>query len=216
MRVVVFAVIAWYSVAMGCYQCGNTAYYGALEKLGVEKRDLLVKRVSHAREAQEDAKIQFRDTLEEFQSLVGYSGGDLEARYEKIRSEYDASVAKAGEVRDRINGIRKVSESLFAEWERELERYANGEMRRESAAQLAETRRRSADVIRAMERAASRMDPVLERFEDQVLFLKHNLNARALGSLQGTADRLATEVDALIRDMEASIAEADRFVKDVG
>mgnify|MGYP003898698293 CR=1 FL=1 len=45
------------------------------------------------------------------------------------------------------------------------------------------TRRRYDDLMRVMRRAADRMDPVLATFRDQVLFLKHNLNAQAVGSL---------------------------------
>jgi hypothetical protein len=57
------------------------------------------------------------------------------------------------------------------------------------------------------------MDPVLKRFNDQVLYLKHNLNAQAIASLQTTAAGIDTDVSALIKDMEASIAEADDFIK---
>ena len=67
-----------------------------------------------------------------------------------------------------------------------------------------------------MDRAADRMDPVLATMKDHVLFLKHNLNARALASLDRTADALQRDVDRLIRDMEAAIAEADRFLASVG
>ena len=56
------------------------------------------------------------------------------------------------------------------------------------------------------------MDPVLVAFHDQVLFLKHNLNARAISSLQTELVSVEAEVDALIRDMEASIKEADAFI----
>ncbi len=59
------------------------------------------------------------------------------------------------------------------------------------------------------------MDPVLATMKDHVLFLKHNLNARALGSLEGTADTLQRDVNRLIKDMEAAISEADKFIATV-
>lgn len=35
-----------------------------------------------------------------------------------------------------------------------------------------------------MHDAEDRMEPVLQAFEDQVLYLKHNLNAQAIGALE--------------------------------
>ena len=98
-------------------------YYNALEKVGIEKRELLVSRVDKAREAQVEAQKQFKDALEEFQALVGYQGGDLEKMYGKLSSEYEASERKADEVRERIAKIEQVAQSLFEEWQREIGQY---------------------------------------------------------------------------------------------
>lgn len=211
------AVIAFVLVgfAVGCYDKGGAVYLGALEKLGMEKRDVLVKRVKHTKEAQEEAQEQFRDALEEFQAMVGYDGGDLEKQYDKLRSEYESSADKAEEVHDRIDGIKKVSDKLFKEWESELEQFSDPDMRRASAEQLQQTRRRSAELIATMEKAAATMDPVLQQLEERVLFLKHNLNAQALGSLQQSSDALQADVTTLIGEMQKSIAEADRFIAEM-
>lgn len=198
-----------------CYDTGGSLYFNALEKIGIEKRDMLVKRVKNAKKAQQEAQEQFRDALEEFQSVVSHDGGELEKRYEKLRGEYEDSAKKAEEVRDRISGIKKVSEKLFAEWKHELEQYSDQELRKVSEQQLGQTRIRSAELIRTMERAAARMDPVLAKLNERVLFLKHNLNAQALGSLAQTSDALQADVTALIGEMEASIAEADQFIEDM-
>ena len=82
-------------------------------------------------------------------------------------------------------------------------------------ANLRETRNRYEDVLAVMEGAAEKMKPVLGQLHDQVLFLKHNLNARALGSLQSTSEELQLDVSKLIEEMQASIAEADRFIEDM-
>ena len=210
--VAVLAAVPW---LQGCYQCGNTAYLKALEKIGVEKRDLLVKRVDNAKEAQEEAQQQFRNSLEEFQSLVGYSGGELEAQYEKLKGSYERSKSKADEVNSRIDGIESVAGKLFAEWEKEIEQFKDAGYKLESQRDLRETRRRVDELVKTMKRAASRMDPVLAKLNDQVLFLKHNLNARALGSLKTTADSLQVEVSGLIKEMEASIDEANAFIAEM-
>ena len=59
------------------------------------------------------------------------------------------------------------------------------------------------------------MDPVLSAFQDQVLYLKHNLNAQAIVSLQGELVSIETDVAGLIKEMEASIKEADTFINSI-
>jgi hypothetical protein len=190
-------------------------YYKSLEKIGIEKRELLVSRVGKAAEAQSDAQKQFKDALEEFQALVGYRGGDLEAMYSKLSGEFEKSQKRAEEVHERIRKVREVAQSLFAEWQREIGQFENADYRRESEQQLRETRQRYDQLVVVMEKAAKAMDPVLVKLRDQVLYLKHNLNARALGSLRTTADTLQKDVSQLIAEMQSSIAEADRFIADM-
>ena len=78
--------------------------------------------------------------------------------------------------------------------------------------ELKQTQRQYSQLIGAMKRAEKKMEPVLLAFHDQVLFLKHNLNARAIASLQTELVSVEAEVNSLIRDMEASIKEADVFI----
>ena len=195
----------------GC-QAAREEYYRALEKVGVEKRELLVHRVDKAKQAQQEAQEQFKDALEEFQALVGHQGGDLETMYKKLSGEYEDSVRRADEVRERVRKVEEVAQSLFDEWRKEIGQYGDAELRRESERQLEATRARYGQLVQVMKRSTRPMEPVLGKLHDQVLFLKHNLNARALGSLAGTAKNLEADVDALIAQMQGSIAEADRFI----
>jgi hypothetical protein len=187
-----------------------------MEKLGYHKRDLLVGRVQDARNAQEDAKEQFQSALDRFRQVTHFEGGELEDQYNELNTELERSEASAEEVRHRIDVVEDVSEALFREWERELDQYTNDKLRRASARQLAATRERYAPLIRSMRRAEAKIDPVLSAFRDQVLFLKHNLNAQAVASLQGELTSIETDINALINDMEAAIAEADAFIKAIG
>jgi hypothetical protein len=67
-----------------------------------------------------------------------------------------------------------------------------------------------------MKAAEATMTPVLAAFKDQVLFLKHNLNARAVASLSETVRGIEGDVAKLIADMNASIAEANAFIEQLG
>jgi hypothetical protein len=57
---------------------------------------------------------------------------------------------------------------------------------------------------------------VLTAFRDRVLYLKHNLNAQAVASLQGQVLELDADVTKLIAEMEASIREANEFIDAMG
>ena len=190
----------------------QTAYYGAMEKLGYEKRDLLVGNVEDAREAQEAAKKQFASALEQFVAVTGFDGGDLEKQYNTLKGEYEDSEARAADVRKEIAEVERVATDLFVEWEKELGEYQSAELRRASQKQLQDTRGRYRQLIGAMRAAEKKLDPVLAAFNDRVLFLKHNLNARAIASLRGQRASVEADIGALITDMNKAIAEADRFI----
>lgn len=209
--VTLFAVLATVLAASGC----QSAYYATMEKFGVEKRDILVDRVGDAREAQQDAKKQFESALAQFIAVTNFEGGDLQKQYENLKGAYEDSEARANAVHKRIASVEQVATDLFAEWKKELGEYSNSEMRRTSERQLVETQSRYRQLIGAMKSAERKLDPVLAALHDRVLFLKHNLNARAIASLRTERARVESDITSLIREMNKSIAEADRFIQDM-
>jgi ElaB/YqjD/DUF883 family membrane-anchored ribosome-binding protein len=190
----------------------QTAYYETMEKLGYPKRDLLVRDVEKARDAQQEAKEQFKSALDRFTKTLDIQGGELQEKYETLNSEYERSEDKANAVRKRIASVEDVSEALFDEWKDELKEYSSSALRKKSQEQLTQTRAQYAQLIKAMKRAEAKMDPVLAKFKDQVLFLKHNLNAQAIASLKGELVSVEGNINALIKDLNASIQEADSFI----
>lgn len=190
----------------------STAYYEAMETLGFEKRDLLVDRVEDARDAQDDASEQFASALEQFRATVDFDGGDLEKVYDRLNREFEKSVADADAVRERIDEVEDVAQDLFKEWEKELDDYSSARLRSESRNMMNDTRQRYSQLMAAMRRAEATMDPVLEAFEDQVLVLKHNLNARAIGALRGELASIERDTERLVAEMQQSIQEADSFI----
>lgn len=215
MRVNFIRAAAW-AACIACAAGCQTVYYGAMEKFGVEKREILVDRVEEARDDQEKAKEQFQTALQQFQAVTGFQGGDLERVYNGLDSELQRSESRADDVTSSINKVEDVANALFKEWEGELEQYTNETLRRDSARKLQQTRDRYSQLISAMRRAESRIEPVLVVFRDQVLYLKHNLNAQAIASLQDQLAGIETDVSGLLRDMEAAINEANDFISDMG
>lgn len=162
----------------------ETVVYDALEKVGYHKRDILIDRIDAAQASQTEGQEQFKSALEQFKSVINFDGGDLEVTYDLLNDEYEASVDAADEIHDRINSVENVADALFDEWQDELEQYSNASLRRDSERQLKDTRRRYSKVLGAMRRAENAIDPVLASLKDNTLYLKHNLNARAIACLR--------------------------------
>ncbi len=190
----------------------QSAYYSAMESAGFAKRDILVGRVEDARDSQADAQAQFASALEQFSVLIDFDGGELQAVYEDLDDEYEASESAAAEVTDRIDAIERVADDLFDEWRDELTQYSNVNLRRDSERKLKDTERRYQQLITSMKRAEKRMTPVLDGLRDNVLYLKHNLNASAIGALQGELGTIEADVSRLIAEMNTAIAESDAFI----
>jgi len=195
--------------ASGC----NSLYYGTMEKFGKQKRDILVDRVADARDAQEQTKEQFASALEKFKSVVNVPSTELQKKYDTLKDELANSEEKAAAVNKRITAVEDVAKDLFAEWTKELDQYNNASLKADSKKKLQQTEQKYNQLISAMKKAESKIEPVLTAFRDQVLYLKHNLNAQAIASLQTEVTTMETDIGKLIAEMEKSIAEADSFIK---
>jgi hypothetical protein len=198
--------------------CATTreAYYNAWEKFGYAKRERLVDNVKDAREEQVQAKQQFASALEQFKSVVNFEGGDLEKVYNKLNDEYEGCEEQAEEVRDKVQSVKNVANALFDEWNGEIKEIKDDPtLQRQSQQLYDKTKQSYGELVERMDAAAATMDPVLTKFKNRVLFIKHNLNAQAIASLKGTELELGGEIDKLIKQMEASIKEADDFIAEL-
>jgi hypothetical protein len=204
----------FFAVLVALVGCSST-YYAALEKIGIPKRNLMVSRVKSAQASQEEAKEQFKSALEQFSAVVEVKDTQLKSRYDNLNAELQRAETKASAVRSRVASVADVSDALFAEWEAELEQYTNKKLRLSSERTLKNTKDKYARMMAAMRRAESKLDPVLQPLRENVLFLKHNLNAEAIGSLDVELAGVEDGVQLLLRDLERSIAESKLFIEEL-
>lgn len=191
----------------------NRIFYASMEKLGKEKRDILVKRIVDGKKDQEEAREQIKTTMEAFKELTGFEGGNLERVYEKLNGEYEDAKSRADDVSNRIKSINQVAGDLFNEWAKEISEMENASLKSQSRAMLRDAQLRHQRYMTAMNATERKMQPVVHAFHDQVLFLKHNLNARAIRSLKTTLTKLDGDVERLVADIERSMKESDEFVQ---
>jgi tetratricopeptide (TPR) repeat protein len=190
----------------------RAVYYSARESIGEHKREIVVYQVEQACVSLQETRNEFEDALERFKNLVCVNDSGLEHRYNLLNRQYQFCRAKSDAVGNRIKAIEEVSEALFVEWENELNEYANRTLRNSSKRQLKAARQNYVRLMKAMQKAESKIQPVLAAFKDQVLYLKHNLNARAIAALQHEFIEISIDISQLILAMEQTIAEANHFV----
>ena len=197
------------AASVGC----TTAYYSAWEMLGQEKRDLLRSNVSAVQEEQQEAADQFESALDRLRELTAVDAGELEDVYDDLNGDYEEAKLRADGVHERIEKIDSIANDLFVEWETEIGEISSADMRTKSRKKLDETKRNYASLESKLRKSEASMDPVLTQLQDNVLFLKHNLNAAAIGGLSAEVAGIESDIETLIADMRASIAEADRFLQ---
>ena len=207
-RAVSLSLVVFALLLSGCH----STYYKAMRTLGKEKRDILVQRIKDAKKDQDQTKQKLQTTMESFQALTGFKGGSLEKSYKRLNSDYESAASQADKLHDKIQSIDQVSNDLFKEWQGEINAMDNGKLKSQDSVMLRNAKTRQATYMRAMRRTEDQIAPVLKAFHDQVLFLKHNLNARAIGSLKNTSAGLQSDVAGLVQSIDASSQEADKLI----
>ncbi|AWB66343.1 DUF2959 domain-containing protein [Saccharobesus litoralis] len=191
----------------------QTAYYSAMEKVGIHKREIMVDRIEDAQASQKEVQQEFQSALDKFRSVVEMDGGELEKQYDTLKATYDDAKSAADDVSKRIDSVEDVADALFDEWQDELDQYSSAKLKRQSQDKLKKTERQYQKLIKNMRRTEQKMAPFLAALNDNVLYLKHNLNAKAIGALKGELSGIQREVTQIIDDINVSIEESNRFIK---
>ncbi|WP_377113072.1 DUF2959 domain-containing protein [Pseudoalteromonas sp. M58] len=202
-------ILALMLMLSGC----QSAYYSAMEKVGVHKRDILIDRVEETKDSQQESQQEFQSALERLTTLINFDGGELQDAYNQLNDDYESSLQAANEVSSNINKVEDVAEALFDEWNDELEQYKSASLKRESSKKLAATQRQFDQLLRSMRSAESKMEPVLSSLKDNVLYLKHNLNAQAVAAIKGEFTNLKRDIQLLMNDMNKSIENSNKFIE---
>lgn len=203
-----------------CSSCANkvkkaidTAQYSAWEVVGVEKRDLFKRKVSNVKDDQEETGEAFKDALTKLKEVYAFDGGNLEREYNKLNDSYTDAKDESVKVSASIKKLDEVAQDLFVEWEGEIKEIQTSDLRRKSSDQLSETKTKYKTLHQHLKTSEKKMAPVLAKLKDQVLFLKHNLNARAIGGLKTEGDKIETDIENLLNEMDKSTKEAEAFIE---
>ena len=205
--------LIWLSTVFIFISGCSTAYYSAMEKIGKEKRHILIDKVEDVQDSQTKAQEEFKDALTKIKELYSFDGGELETFYDKLKDSYEDCDSRADQIEKRINTVEEVAGDLFAEWEAEITQMNDVNLKNSSRQSLRDSKIKYQKLEKVMNNSTKGMYPVLAKLKDYVLYLKHNLNAKAVGSLSGEVVSIEKDVTRLVNDMTASIKEAENFIK---
>ncbi len=210
LRVIFLSLLSIFILG-GC----SSMYYAGMEKVGVHKRDIMVDRVESVKESQEEAQEEFSSALDRFGSLVNIGQSDLKSAYEEFNDQYEDAADAAEDVSSNIDKLEDVSLALFDEWEGELLEYKNMKLKLSSQKKLRDTKSKYNKMMKSMRKSEKSMNSVLATFYDNVLTLKHSLNAQAIGALKNEFGVLKSDMSTLIKQMDRSIQESNKFIKEM-
>jgi hypothetical protein len=197
------------------HKAGREAKYSAYEMIGIQKRDLFKKQVANVKESQEETGEAFKDALDRLKEVYKFDGGNLEREYRSLDKSYERSSEKADEVRARITKLETIAQDIFDEWKKEIKEMSASSLRDKSSESLAETQKKYAIYNADLKKSERKMAPVLSKLKDQVLFLKHNLNAKAIAGLKTESGKIQGDIEDLIKEMNTSINSAEDFMKTI-
>lgn len=202
---------------VGCQSAVNNAIketkYSAYEMLGYQKRDLFKKEVKNVKSNQEETGESLKDALDRLKEIYAFDGGNLEKQYRALNSAYESSQKKATGVKASIKQLETVSTDLFAEWKKEITEISAPDLRLKSTTQLQEAQSKYKEFHASLKKSEAKMDPVMIKLRDQVLYLKHNLNRQAITGLKSESLKIQGDIDSLIKEMNTSIGQAEQFIK---
>lgn len=191
----------------------NETKYSVYEFFGVEKRDLFKKKIKNTKDDQGAAAESFQSALDKLKAIYKFDGGNLEKQYRSLDGSYNTAKEKVATVHASVVEVETVAKDLFKEWEGEIKQMQSDDLKTRSRKTLAETQGKYQEFHVSLKKSEAKMDPVLAKLKDHVLFLKHNLNAKAIAGLKTESGKIQGDIESLMKDMNNSISQADEFIK---
>lgn len=215
LSLVIFGLVSFAGCKSTVEKWGREAKYSAWDMVGVEKRDLFKKEVEETKDSQKKSGEAVQDALTQLKAMTGFKGGDAEKQYNKYNDAYTKAEKRALELKANIKQVQNIANDLFEEWEKEIEQISTPDLKEKSRTSLNSTKSKYANLEVSLKKSEAKLDPVLKKLKDHVLFLKHNLNAKAFSALTIETVKIQKDIDSLVIDLNKSIAEAEKLTAEL-
>jgi chromosome segregation ATPase len=172
----------------------------------------LVARARGAEHETQELHTDFAASFHLYQRLTAPQAVQLQQLSEEFEDSVEACEDRAEDLSERMDSIRRETESVVENWTAELGRFSSEAVRKKSEAQMRDTEAYAQRLQAALERLQGRAQPVLLKLQDYALFFDHNLNARAIATLQDTYRDFDGEFKALESELGKTQAEITAFL----
>lgn len=197
------------SVSGGCLTGGGS--FLVLGGSHAPQEDL-VESVHEAGLEVDEARGDFGEAFRLYQRLTAPQAAELEDLSEAFEDALETCQARARRLTKRLDAVQRENDELVEDWRAELQQFSGETLRKKSETMLQETHARSKRVLDALTRVQERMQPVVLKLQDYALFFHHNLNARAIATLQDTYKDFDAEFRALEGEFGKARTEVDAFL----
>ena len=192
----------------GCRSLGGSLLVGGPH---APQEDLVARARGAEREAQE-ARVDFAAAFLLYQRLTAPQAVELEQLSGEFEDSVETCEDRARDLSERIDSIRHETEALVKSWTEELARFSSDAVRKKSEAQMRDSEAYAQRLTAALERLQGRMKPVLLKLQDYALFFDHNLNPRAIATIQDTYKDFDNEFKALESELGKTQGEITAFL----
>ena len=208
----VFVTLAFAALATGCQSTSSSTFQVGD---GEEKKLELVHLVQGVRESQVEAQVEFTEAFALFRQLTLLEAPreDLEELYDDLIDELEDCEVAATDLHRHVESVAGQAGMLFDSWSNELGSFSSATLRGKSEAMLVENQLRFSGLLAELHHTEAKMIPLLIEYRDYVLFFNHNLNPRAISTIQDTLPTFLEESEALEEAMKSDAAMSEEFVQ---
>ena len=182
---------------------------------GVRQTERLAKKAEALIDSVNDAQEQVRAALAAHRALVFGGETDLRKPYRALDREIDRSAKKRETVRRKAEAARAEATDYFRAWAGSLPLIEDDDLRGRSEVRLRDSRARFDGIVDAGLRAAAAYEPFVARLRDQWNYLGHDLNRSGIESLRPDAEKVASEGDQLLAEIDDSLRQSREYVASI-
>ena len=211
MRRIILTTIAVAALA-GCKS--STTVVKAMDTIGFEKREMLKDRLQEARDAQVAAKQQLQSALYTLRRMDTVAPTEMADLHDDLESEVNKTEDEIDDLNDNIQSVESVAQVMFEDWQEDLAKYEDQQLRQKSQEELRQTQQNYNAMIAQLKSTHEKLVSLVPALKDQVLYVEHSINAGVKPQESEKLDDVREQVSSLIEELEGSIDRTQRFIEE--
>ena len=164
-----------------------------------------------AAQAVTDLGVCVRDMIENYNAIVYGGTKNPESAFRRLASDRAGVDRKIEGVAAAVQDMNVRAEQYFKEWQAELASYSSPNLRAKSDARMASMKKRYAAISSTVAEAREAFTPLLESFDDQLLFLSRDLSPGAVADLGDDVLELNRRAESVFRAVDELLVQVSEI-----